>query len=261
MIRTNRIRAFAHRLHRIEILRRCAKQICRHWILTQNFHGGLIALNAVSHSWAWTGQRTYETFDRELQDRLLALSLERPHFLDIGANIGAMTLSILLRNRSAKVIAVEPGVEAYRLLTRSLRINHLEARAELLNVAASAGDSHLNFDPDGSVSGHVVSNGIAVPAIDIRELIQRASGANLLIKIDVEGYEVPLIQTIANWSLPAGSCAVVELHPLGFNSIGNPIACVDQIRALEKVSMSVLGGGQIGEIDPNEFTQIELHWK
>lgn len=261
MIRTNRIRAFAQKLHRIEFLRRWAKQLCRRWILTQDFHGGLIALNAVSHSWAWTGQRTYETFDRPLQDRLLDLSRERPHFLDIGANIGAMTLSILLRNRSAKVIAVEPGVEAARLLERSLRLNHLEARAELLNVAASVGESHLHFDPEGSVSGHVVSNGLSVPAIDIRELLRRAAGAKLLIKIDVEGYEVPLLQTIARWSLPAGSCAVIELHPQGFNSIGDPLACVDQIRALGEISMTGLGGGKIGEIDPKEFTQIELHWK
>jgi hypothetical protein len=105
-LNTSRISGLTKRLHRIKLLRRIAKRLARNLVLTQDFHGGRIAFNAVSHSWAWAGSQTYESFDRPLQDRLLALSQSRPRLLDVGANIGVMTLNILLRNPAARAVAV-----------------------------------------------------------------------------------------------------------------------------------------------------------
>lgn len=254
------IHAVARKLHRLKTLRRLAKRLCRRWVLTQPFHGGVIALNAVSHSWAWTGDYTYETFDRTVQDRLLALSRARPKFLDVGANVGAMTLSVLLRNPTARAVAVEPGEEAAALLRRSLRLNRLQARSELLMAAASGGERRLGFDPAGSVSGHVATGGHAVPALAIADLIQHASGENLLVKIDVEGYETSLLRTLAHWPIFPGSCAVIELHPRGFNIHGDPLACLRMIEAQPHVSITALGGMRLPGVAQDDFTQIELHW-
>jgi FkbM family methyltransferase len=248
-------------LHRSAFLRSIAKRMARRLILTQPFYGGEIAFNAVTHSWAWTGGRNYENFDRDLQDRLLALSLERPLFFDIGANVGAMTLSILLRNAKARAVAVEPGSEAIALLRRSLRINALESRCLAIEAAASAGETRLHFDSSGSVMGHVAAEGEGVAAVEISEIVRRfADGSSILMKIDVEGYESVLLTVLHQIAAPSGSCAVVELHPLGFNGMGDPQRCTEILRSEAKFSVQRLGGLSLGHVDPTHFTQIEVCW-
>lgn len=249
-------------LHRSAFLRRIAKRLARNLTLTQTFHGGKIAFNAVTHSWAWTGNQDYEHFDRDLQDRLLALSLDRPRFLDIGANIGAMTLSILLRNTAARALAVEPGSDAVRLLRHSLRINRIEDRCEVLDVAASAGAKSLNYDPSGSVMGHISASWPSVAAIDIREIARRFEGAQpYLMKIDVEGYESTLVTAFLHIAAPSGSCAVIELHPLGFNTLGDPRRCFELLTAEPRLVVRALGGAPLDDVDPTHFTQIEAYWR
>jgi len=249
-------------LHRSRFLRKIAKRLARNLTLTQPFHGGQIAFNAVTHSWAWTGSRNYENFDRALQDRLLALSLERPRFLDIGANIGAMTLSVLLRNAAASALAVEPGSDAVRLLRYSLRLNRLEDRCEIMDVAASAGDRSLNFDPSGSVMGHVSANGPSMAAVDIREIVHRFEGPRpFLMKIDVEGYETALLAAFCQVAAPSGSCAVIELHPLGLNGLGDPQHCFELLAAEPRFSVRAFGGAPLDRVNPGQFTQIEVCWR
>lgn len=260
LFNTSRFSGLVRPLHRIPLLRRMARQLARGLVLTQDFHGGRIAFNAVSHSWAWTGACTYENFDRPVQDRLLALSESRPRLLDVGANIGVMTLSVLLRNRAARALVVEPGNEAVALLLRSLRLNRLEERCEVLHLAASAGAEKLPFDASGSVMGHVVAQGPEVAAAGLATLIGRvAADGPFLGKLDVEGYETELIPALTRVSAPAGSCLVMELHPHRFNGMGDPAACLAQLRA--RFCIRALGGEPLGEIDPESFTQVEVHWQ
>ncbi len=87
-------RAVTDRLHSIARLRRIAKRCARNLVLTQPFHGGRIAFNAVTHARARTGGRSYETIDRQIQDRLLERTASRRRFLDLGANVGGMTLAL-----------------------------------------------------------------------------------------------------------------------------------------------------------------------
>lgn len=257
-----RLHAVARRLHRSALLRRLAKVSCRRLVLTQPFHGGVIAFNAVEHSWAWTGSRTYEGFDRPLQDRLLELSGDRPAFLDVGANVGAMTIGLLLRNPFVRALAVEPSPQAAALLRRSLRLNRLESRAEVLEMAAAAEQGRLRFDFAGSVTAHVAETGREVPSVSMEELVARASGGGrLLTKIDVEGFETALLPTLPRWRLPGGSCAVIELHPAGFNGRGDPEACVALLRGRSMLELRQLGGAALQTVDPQTFTQIEVHWR
>jgi hypothetical protein len=83
----------ARALHRIAFLRRWAKRIAAGWTITQPFHGGVICLDAVEHSWAWTGTRRLENFEREVQDRLLERLRGRELLSDIGSNIGGFDRS------------------------------------------------------------------------------------------------------------------------------------------------------------------------
>ncbi|PAW68609.1 MAG: hypothetical protein B9S34_01745 [Opitutia bacterium Tous-C1TDCM] len=256
-------RRVTDRLHRSPRLRRFAKRWAQHLVLTQPFHGGRIAFNAVTHSWAWTGGRSYETFDRHIQDRLLELAATRPRFLDVGANVGVMTLSLLLRNPQVTAVAVEPGAEAADLLRRSIRRNRLGDRVEVAPVAASVAETTLRYDGTGSVMGHVSAGGTAVAARPLRDLVRAAARGGpdpLLIKIDIEGFETELLPALLALALPAGSAAVIELHPQGFNGMGDPAGNLARIRAVSGIRLQRLGGSEIGQPDVRDFTQVEIHW-
>ena len=219
-------------LHRSSFLRRIARLVCGGITLRQSFHGGWIFFNAVEHSWAWTNRVRYETFDSYLQTTLLRLSLSHDHIIDIGANVGAMSLSVALRNPQISILALEPNPKACALLARSIRRNRLGDRMHCIQAALSPSSGTLTFDTTGSVTGHVSENGTCVRAITPAELLASVpSGSSILIKMDIEGYETVLLPHLLK-SMDRRSCTlVIELHPIGLNQLGDPAACFRELLA------------------------------
>lgn len=250
----------ARALHRFSFLRRAARLLARGRTVTQPFHGGSICLDAVEHSWAWTGDRRLEDFERPVQDRLVELTASRPLFIDLGCNIGVMTLSVLLRRPGTRSVSVDANARAAALLRQSLRVNRLESRAEVLATAVSAGAPSLAFAPEGSFTGHARADGNLVPAVPLATLLARHATGPCVIKLDLEGYEAELAGCLATLPALPGSVLVIELHPRGFNQLGDPLKVLDALRGRGDLRISLLGGAGLGEIDPTHFTQIEAHW-
>ena len=252
----SRISAALRGLHRTAVLRSLAKQLCRNWTITQPFHSGVICLDAVEHSWAWTGERRYETFDAPLQTRLLALSLTRDLFVDIGSNIGAMTLSVLLRNPLIRAVCVEPNARAVTLLRKSLRKNGLTQRASVVQAAVARGDGWILFDQTESVTGHVAETGQLARSIGFgSHLSGVCRSRRSLVKIDIEGFEAVVLDQIGDIVGRGSSCFVIELHPAGFNGFGDPARC---IRCLRDAGARIedLQGGPLGSVDEAAVTQV-----
>lgn len=246
----------AGRLHRFSALRALAKRIARNWTIQQPFHSGWICLNAVEHSWAWTGKRRLEDFDRFLQDRLLEVSLGRPHLVDIGCNIGVMTLAVLLRNPSAHATAFDPNRQAIALLQRSLECNSLISRAQVLPVAVSAGSRTLSFDSAGSFTGHVAPVGEPCPAVQFSALISEHVRGPSVIKVDIEGFEAELCDEFAGMPHLDDSVLMIELHPRGFNGLGDPARVVEALRRRGDLRLHLLDG-EIESLDCTQFRHLE----
>lgn len=248
------------KLHRISALRSLAKQFFRGWTIQQSFHGGVICLDAVEHSWAWTGNRRYQTFDSELQEKLLLLSGEYEQFIDIGSNIGAIVLSVLLRNRQINAICIDPNSRAIALLKESLRLNNLSNRVSVVEAAVSDSDGVLTFDESGSVTGHVSNSGKQVACINFVKLInEKLSDKKCLVKIDIEGFETILLKHITEIKPLDNLCLVIELHPLKFNDIGNPQDCLNLLLAAG-AKIEDLQGQPLNQLDENNFTQVIAKW-
>lgn len=250
----------ALRLHRSALLRRLARRIAKGWSIRQSFHGGVIFLDAVDHSWSWTGGRPMERFDPEIQDCLLELARPRGRFLDLGCNIGVMTLAVLLRSPHTRVVAFDPNRRAIELLARSLRSNRLEDRAVLRAAAVSAGETTLPFDARDSFTGHVATAGPPAPAVSFASLVAEHAPGPVAVKIDVEGYESRLADAIARAPVPSGSAALLELHPAGFNGLGDPHLVVRQLQASGRLRCRLLGGGDPATCDPANFHQLLVEW-
>jgi FkbM family methyltransferase len=247
-------------LRRLAFLRGIAKRACRGWVIRQSFYGGTICLDAIEHSWLWTDQSNCEKCDRPLQDALLEFSQARPRLVDIGSNLGIMSLGVLLRNPRARLVAVDPNPRVHRLLQKSLRYNGLSDRARLVTAAVAPANTSVRFDFAGSVLGHVTTTGTDVPAVTVAQLLREIpAGESLLIKVDVEGFELSLLPDLVEAARARQAMIVVELHPLGLNGMGDPVRGLELLRS-GGASLADLDGRPVTSVDPGAFTQVVATW-
>jgi FkbM family methyltransferase len=250
------VSAVVARLFPFKTLRSVAKRLLRNYTVRQSYHEGVICFNAVDHSWAWTGKVRYETYDRALQDALLDLSRDRDVMIDIGSNVGAMTLSVLLRNPDIEAVCVDPNPIAVRCLRKSVQLNGLSERVTILQAAVSGGGEDIAFDFAESVMGHVSSSGEAVETIPLHALLERfATDRRCLLKIDTEGYESTLIRSLASAAELRDTVLVAELHPLKFNGSGDPAGCVAHLHALG-LTVSELDGTPVDTVSETGYSQV-----
>jgi FkbM family methyltransferase len=251
----------ARLLHRLPLLRKIGKRFLRGTTMSQPFYGGVICMDAVEHAWAWAAQNNYEGFDRPLQDMLLKLSLERPWLVDIGSNLGAMTLSVLMRNTSARALAVDPNRRAQALLRESLRRNGLVRRAEIVNAAVAPVGAEVMFDFKGSVVGHVAPAGDRVASMTVKQILDRVPvGESPLIKVDIEGFETRILADLVSCASARNAVLVLELHPAGLNGFGDPVRGLEAIRSSGAVVCD-LAGGPLAELDRAAFTHVVARWR
>ena len=91
------------------------------------------------------------TFDEEVLRRMLVqleqhrqiTTLRGMTILEVGANIGTETVSLLKRHGAERVLAFEPDAENVRFLRANLALNGLHDRAEIHEMALSDVDATL----------------------------------------------------------------------------------------------------------------------
>jgi FkbM family methyltransferase len=247
-------------LHRYAPARALAKRLLRGRLtLTQQFHGGVICLDAVDHAWAWVHDCRYESFDRELQDHLAKLASAYDRFIDIGCNVGAMTLAVLLRNRHIDAVCIDPNKRAVALLNRSLARNSLESRATVHCALVGVENGVMPFDPTGSVTGHVTGTGRMAVSLAFGDLLnEQLRHRRCLVKLDVEGFETQLLPQLSGVEHLERCCFVIELHPKGWNELGDSELCLDVLRSTG-ARVTTLTGGE-WSCPPGEFCQVVATW-
>jgi FkbM family methyltransferase len=158
------------------------------------------------HLFDTPGDRTFELcvsgYGRFISDAIASRTGDFI-FLDIGANLGLFSL-LAARNRSCRaVIAIEPVPEIFR----NLRANITRNRADNVRAVRGAVTGspepfvHLAFSPKHSGRAKVVEPGQGtvvarvVPAAELDGLLPK-SPMPILVKIDVEGSEADVMQTL-----------------------------------------------------------------
>jgi FkbM family methyltransferase len=164
-------------------------------------------------------------------------------FVDVGAHIGSVTVAVLLDNPDATAICVEPIPENVTVLRENLRLNGLEARAEVIEGAVGTDVVYYNFrgtehletnryiaNSTGIVFGErTASDPISVRKVALRELLPADA-----MKLDCEGGEwalfrqrglarVPLI--FGEYHFGEGQAGVTKAlgksHAIEFNHVGS----------------------------------------
>jgi len=116
--------------------------------------------------------------------------------IDVGANIGSLTLAASsLVGPTGKVFSVEAHPIIYKYLIGNLKLNNA-TNVTAFNVACGRESGVAHFSDNKSDDQNSISDdGLQVPIRRLDELIEIPAQACIaLLKIDVEGYEKPVLE-------------------------------------------------------------------
>jgi FkbM family methyltransferase len=191
---------------------------------------------------AWAGQDGYEArFGRSL----LAGVHGGDVVWDIGANVGLYSEKFL-HNGAREVICFEPAPAAIAALESRLQLARRTGRARIVPVALSDRRGQASFVADGSspvnrigVSAHGSSIEVPVMRGD-QALLDYSLPVPQVIKVDVEGYELEVIEGLAGVFADARVRAVfVEVHFALLHERGVDVAPARIVRFLEERGFTV----------------------
>jgi FkbM family methyltransferase len=158
----------------------------------------------------------------------LMLALTRPGDLvaDVGAHVGLFALTAAAAGRRA--LAVEASRRNCELLRRSVEANGFAGLVEVVHAAGAAEPGELRFHesgPFGTVGAPGQAGCVPVRAVRVGDLLAERAGPVGLVKIDVEGYEVEVVEGLSAWlSARAGAPPILyESHQLGHEGRGRSV--------------------------------------
>ena len=140
-------------------------------------------------------------------------------FIDVGANAGSYTL-LACAVAKARGLAFEPIPTTYKRLLENVRLNHLESIVTCLNMGVGADTGRALFIADEDTTNRVSLKEGSNPSqlsVELTTLDSELSSMEpSIIKIDVEGYETPVLEgaqrTLKN---PALNAIIMELNGSG----------------------------------------------
>lgn len=147
-------------------------------------------------------------------------------FLDIGAHWGLYSILMHRTGCFDRIIAFEPEATNLAQLMGNLFVNELVGKIEVRNVALSDRDGVLSMEP-----GPTSNRGGARVALDSREqavgrevvpccrldALLQLQNAMVVIKIDVEGHELAVLQGMQR--LLQQNCCFVQIESFGEQAV------------------------------------------
>jgi FkbM family methyltransferase len=140
-------------------------------------------------------------------------------FIDVGANVGSYTI-LACSAIGASGYAFEPSATTFKRLEENVRLNHLENRVVCNNIAIGSELGVIEFTRDMDTVNHVLAQGeqhANAVCVEVSTLDVVLKGKSpTVMKIDVEGFETPVLQgaikTLSEKSLLA---VIMELNGSG----------------------------------------------
>lgn len=162
-------------------------------------------------------------------------------FVDVGANIGTMTIYALLSKLFSRAVAIEPDQHNRSILHRNLAINNYVDLVATVSAAASNSAGDLPFYRDAkNLGAHSLVPGFArsqLPATTVRaerldDLIASVGvpAQNIgMVKIDVEGHEASVLEGMPQILANAPPLLIEATFPT-LDPVDRPDALADLLR-------------------------------
>lgn len=117
--------------------------------------------------------------------------------VDIGANVGSYTI-LACSSVGARGVAFEPVPCTYKRLVENMHLNHLNEKVKCVNKGVGDQIGSIAFTSDSDTTNHALASGeqckdaVNVDVITLDTALDDELPS--LIKIDVEGYETPVLE-------------------------------------------------------------------
>jgi len=152
---------------------------------------------------------------------LLKILNKDDYFIDIGSNIGSYTI-LASSTIGSNVYSFEPIPTTYNILEKNIILNNVKEKVKSYMMGLSDSPGELFFTTNLDTVNHVTfindkNKNLTKVKIDKLDNFN-IKGKNILIKIDVEGYEIPVLIGSANLFLNNNVMAVIiETNSSGIN--------------------------------------------
>jgi len=166
--------------------------------------------------WYDNSQRTYD------EDILRNYLKEGDFFVDIGSNVGALTLlASKLVGPKGLIYSIEPNPRIYSYLLGNLRLNNSKDNVVSLNIALGERDGFVNISNSVQDDCNSISDegGIKIRLNKLDSILPKRIAQIDLLKIDVEGYEKFVLEGCKN-SLIKIKYIYFESFETNFNKYG-----------------------------------------
>ena len=165
--------------------------------------------------------------EEAVYDALTRLIGDRMTVFDIGANEGLFALCAAKRVGSGgRVVCFEPAPEALRLLRYNIRLNGFQNRVDVVGKLVADrcgwerfyvnGKSGYNSQSKEAAPSH--TDLLQVETVSIDAFVEATGRPPDVVKIDVEGAELRVLQGMEAALTRGDICVLCEIHPacLGF---------------------------------------------
>jgi len=157
------------------------------------------------------GYRTYDG-EREFQAR------NGWTVLDVGAHKGTFAIRAARSGEQTRVIAIEPEPENARMLRANLELNAV-GNVEVIEAAAAPKAGRGDLFLSGASPAHALiavdgsrRESIEVALVSVEGLIQSIAGPIHLLKMDIEGAEYEVLESLSESSLSRVQRIALEYH-------------------------------------------------
>lgn len=148
-----------------------------------------------------------------------ALGRRAQYLVDIGANIGSVTLDRAWRYPGLRVDAYEPNPITFDTLHRNVRENGLEARVRVFRDAVTGQNGVVQLWSGASsvlssttARAAIGGEPFSVPTITLDSAISRTGATRVAVKIDAEGAEVEMLESASDATMAAIDELALEYH-------------------------------------------------
>jgi FkbM family methyltransferase len=186
----------------------------------------------------------------ELDNSQLFRRLARPNswVIDVGTNLGLMSIPVLADCPNVRVLSFEPSENALQFLRRTMQNCAFGNRWELIPkcVGAETGTVtftlsdgiHIEFDGMQHTGRVNASKSIQVPMTTIDEEWRRLGSPPIsIIKCDVEGAELGVLMGAAHCIASARPYVLMEWNEINFRSYG--VTTSDLLELVEKLEYDI----------------------
>ena len=152
------------------------------------------------------------------------------NIVDIGSNIGSVTLPLANTFKKSKVYSIEPTVYAFEKLKENINLNpNLKKRIKTFNYFISEKKNkikfvHSSWKLNNNNKKHQIHRGILKKtfnkSISLDDLLKKNKIPIKLIKIDVDGYELDVLKSAEKTLKKIKPIIYFELAPYLYKEIG-----------------------------------------